>query len=348
MKLEILSTSRPTPDSISLYFSKSSEFDKYKAGQYALLSFKINGEVIKRSYSFHTSPLMDRHVGITVREVNNGVVSTYLQNFNGNLEINLEEITGDFYLEPDPEIKRHLIMFAGGSGITPIMSMVCTVLHSEPRSSVSLVYSNKDYSRIIFKEELHELEREFGDRLKVYHVITKDENVPADFPVFYKGRLSKLVTKKLIKGILFERNDSIEYYLCGPYPFMQLVEETIRSMNPNRLRIFKEHFFIPDLHQDFDPSTAPTREIIIQTKEEERLLVVQSGKSILQAALENNIHLSHSCTEGQCGRCRAFLISGQVKLRKNHVLTDDELKEGQILLCQGFPMSEGVTVKSSL
>lgn len=348
MKLEIVSKSRPTSDSVSLYFKKPKELDKYKPGQHALLSFRINEQLFKRTYSFHTLYEMDEHLGITVRAVEGGIVSNYLQNVNGNSEIHLDGISGDFTLQSAPDIRRHVIMFAGGSGITPIYSMLKEALHNEPMSTISLIYSNKIHSRIIFKDELSTFEKKFPERLKIFHILTQEENVTSEVPVFCRGRLSKLITKKLLKSILAENNSGVEYYLCGPYPFMQLIEETIRGLMPDETKIFKEHYFIPEQTSGFDYTTLPQREVIIQTQDEEKLLIVPSGKSILQAALENKITLPYSCTEGQCGRCRACLVSGEVKLRKNHILTEEELKEGQILLCQGFPISEGVTIKTSL
>lgn len=226
--------------------------------------------------------------------------------------------------------------------------MLKEVLHKEPMSTISLVYSNKVHSRVIFKDELLTLETKFTGRLKIFHILTQEENLSSEFPVFYRGRLSKLITKKILKSILAEDNYGIEYYLCGPYSFMQLVEETIRGLSLGETKILREHYFIPEQKSDFDYTTLPPREVIIQIQDEENLLIVPGGKSILQTALENKINLPYSCTEGQCGRCRAVLVSGEVKLRKNHVLKEGELKEGQILLCQGFPISEGVTIKSSL
>ena len=348
MKLEIVSKSRSTKDSISLLFKRTEALQKYKPGQHALLSFKIGDEVLKRSYSFHTAPTETNTFGITVREVKNGKVSSYLQNLNGKSEIYLEGIAGDFTVEPSDNVRRHLVMFAGGSGITPIMSMIKSILQFESRSSISLVYSNKCYTTIIFRSELEELQQKFPGRLNIYHVLTGADDVPTGFPVFYKGRLSKLVTKKLLKAILSEVNYSCEYYLCGPQGFMEVVEESIRSVTTDRVSINKEHFFVPDKRLDFDYSNIPDREVMLQMQDQENLLVVPSGKSILRAALEGGFKLRYSCTEGQCGTCRALLITGEVKMRKNHILTDEELKEGQILLCQGFPVSDGIAIKTSL
>ena len=345
MKLDIVRKSKPTGDSISLYFRKTVDLAKYKAGQHALLSIRINDQLFKRTYSFHTSPDIDENVGITVRAVDGGVVSHYLQTINGAADIFLDGVAGDFVVEPHQANRRHLVMFAAGSGITPIMAMIKTILHHEPESRISLIYSNKSHARIIFKDELANHAKEFHGRLAVYHIITQDENPPVETPIFYKGRLSKMITKKALKTVLAELNFPTEYYLCGPFAFMQMVEESIRALNADNPTIYKEHFYIPDEKHEFDSSNLQTRDVILQMENEEQLLIVPGGKTILDAARDCGMKLPHSCTEGQCGTCRAFLVSGEVKLRRNHILTQDELNAGQILLCQAFPMSDGITIK---
>jgi ring-1,2-phenylacetyl-CoA epoxidase subunit PaaE len=344
MKLEITHTSKPTPDSVSLHFKKPTDFT-YKAGQYGIFSFLINNEPLSRTYSFHTSPDTDQDLGITVRRVNGGIVSTHL--VNGQIsEVELDEVTGEFFIEGSPDIERHLVMFAGGSGITPILSIIKTVLHSEPRTSISLIYSNQTFDRVIFRNELLYLEQQFQNRIKVYHVLTKEANIPPDFPVYYKERLSKLIVKKLLNSILAEVDYCIEYYLSGPFEMMQLAEEVIRSVDSGKFKIYKEHFYIPaNSERDFDVTKFSTQEVVIRLRDQEKLLIVEAGKSILEASLDKGIQLAHSCKQGQCGVCRAVLISGEVKLRKNHALSTTELNSGQILLCQGFPASENVVVQ---
>lgn len=347
MRLKVLRVSKSTDDSISLWFQRDSL--NYLPGQHGVFSFNVDGKKLNRTYSFHTAPQFDKDIAITIRQVEGGVVSNFLTKARtAEIQVELNKIEGGFTLQPSSQLKRHLIMFAGGSGITPIFSMIRSLLHEEPRSTVSLIYSNKSHKRIIFNHELQAIELEFQSRLRVFHIITQDEEMPADVPVFYKGRLSKMIIKKIVKSILAEIDCDVEYYLCGPYQFMHSVEETIQSMNPDNSKIYKEHFFIPDQTPAFDHTGLPDREILLSIRDEHKVVSVRSGKSILQASLEAGIKLPFSCTEGQCGTCRAMLISGEVKLKKNHVLTDEELNAGQILLCQGFPVSEGVTIKTSL
>lgn len=348
MKLEIVQRSKPTHDSVSLYFRKSGQLLTYKAGQHGLFSIHINGEAFKRTYSFHTSPDVDENAGITVRAIDGGLVSNYLQTMNGAAEIHLDGVAGDFVVEPNQDNKRHVLMFAAGSGITPVMSMLKSILHHEPGSTISLIYSNRNYTRIIFKDELAKLAKQFSGRLAIYHILTQDAKSRIDTPIFYKGRLSRMIAKKMLKTIFAETNDPTEYYLCGPIAFMQVVEDAIRAFDPDNARIHKEHFFIPDEKREFDYSNLQTRDVILHIDGEEQLLIVPGGETILDAALHRGMTLPHSCREGQCGTCRAFLVSGSVKLRRNHVLTEDELQAGHILLCQAFPMSEGITIKPRL
>jgi len=345
MELKILRITKAAPDAVSIYFERSNQPEDYKPGQHGLFSFFIDGKLYMRSYSFHTAPI-ESEIGITVRMVNDGIVSNYLRTATNGDMINLEKVSGDFFVEPAEEIKRHMVMFAGGSGITPIFSMIKAILHREPRSTISLVYSNRSFESIIFLNELNALQKLFTNRLKLYHVITRQKNVPEGFPIYYQGRLSKLVTKKIFQNIQPEMSCCTEYYLCGPYGFMQTIDAAIHSLKTDRTKIYKEHFFIPESDESrLNLSNLPTREIIIQNEYEDRLLIVEGGKSILQAANENNMKFPFSCAEGKCGTCRASVVSGEVTHRRNHILTEDELKAGQILLCQGYPTSWGVTIK---
>lgn len=136
----------------------------------------------------------------------------------------------------------------------------------------------------------------------------------------------------------FKPEKTLEQYKAG--------QHGVFTLNIDSSQIHEENFFIPETSgTTWDISTLHPREVIVKLREEEKLIFVDAGSSILQAALRSNVKITYSCAEGQCGMCRAFLLSGEVKLRKNHVLTEDELKHGEILLCQGFPFSDNVSVR---
>ncbi|MEO7991501.1 MAG: ferredoxin--NADP reductase [Chryseolinea sp.] len=344
MKLEIKHITKSTEDSVTITFTKPDSNFTYKPGQHGIFNFRFNDKLFSRTYSFNSAPLIDSDLSITVRAVEGGALSNLLIARQPD-SVELEGVTGDFYIQTAPDKKRNLVMFAAGSGITPIISMIRAMLYQEPLSSISLIYSNRSFDRIIFREQLDQLAFDFSDRFKVYHVLTQESTVPEGFSVYYKDKLSKLVIKKLVKSIAADCDSPSEYYVCGPFSFMQLVEGVLQTLGIDKSKIFGEHFFIPSTEPEFNFASLAKRETIIQLKDEEKLLTVEPGMSILHAALANNIALAHSCTEGQCGVCRSLLLSGEVKLRRNHVLTEDELKQGQILLCQGFPISDNVAVR---
>lgn len=344
MYLKILRTETVAENAVSIYFEKPDAF-AVKAGQHGLFSFSINGERFERTYSFHTAP-HESELGITVRAIDNGIVSNFLQQIKSGISIQIKAIGGSFILEPIRFQKRNLIMFAAGAGITPIFAMIKTLLANEPHASLSLIYSNKNYQRIIFRNELNSLQTAFPDRLEVYHVLTQPDSASADISVFYRGRLSPLITRQILKKIRSEVDTSIEYFACGPNDLMGIVERAIRMIDPVA-SLQKEVFFTGNAQNEFDFNSLVDREIILHMGGDEKLVIVTRGQSILQATREHSITVPFSCTEGQCGTCRAKLISGDVKHRKNHILTRDELSAGYILLCQGFPASDGVTIRTS-
>ena len=329
-------------DAVTLHFHRNGIPENYKAGQHGAFVFDINGEQIVRNYSFHPSARGDSHAAITIRMVENGVISQHALN-NQIDSIELRGVYGDFYVEPSPDKQRHLVMFAAGSGITPLMAMIHTILSHEPASLISLIYSNQQERRIIFASELRELQEKFANRLTVYHVLTRAQQAPS-LPVFYKGRLSPLIVRKTVKKLLAECNLPAEFYVCGPHPFIQMVHDTVSTLNIDGIKIFKEHFFIPE-STGSHLINLPPREVVLHLRHGETPVWVNTGSSILEAAEQQRLRLAHSCREGQCGTCRGFILGGQVELKKNFILSTDELKAGQILLCQAYPLSDNVVIQ---
>lgn len=335
----------PTTDSVTLWFDNVYYLSEYKPGQHVSLTVLIGDEYVSRNYSFNTSPYTDDELGITIRVFPNGKVSTYLlKNAKAGMEVFLEGPLGDFSLHQTTSHNKHYVFLAGGSGITPIISMIRSVLYSDSNSMVSLIYSNRSFDKIIFREEIAVLERAFSNRFSAFHVLSDLSGLPEGFTPFYSGRLSRLVAKKQIKQLMANIDLPTEFYLCGPLSFMEMLMETLCSIGVSRGSIHKEHFFVPGSESTIDFDSLPANEVIIRWQNQDRLVQVATGQSILDAALQCGLKLPHSCREGQCGSCRSALVSGSVELRKNHILTEAELREGQVLLCEGFPASSYVVV----
>lgn len=335
----------PTTDSVTLWFDNVPELSEYKPGQHVSLTLQIEDEYVSRNYSFNTSPYTDDELGITIRAIPNGKVSTYLlTNAKTGMEVFLEGPLGDFSLQQADKHKKHYVFLAGGSGITPIISMIRSILYSDSNSMVSLIYANHSFMKIIFREEIAVLERVFSNRFSAFHVLSDVSGMPEGFTPFYSGRLSRLIAKKQIKQLMANIDLPTEFYLCGPLSFMEMLVETLSSMGISGESIHKEHFFVPGSESTIDFDSLPPTEVIIRWRNQDRLVQVATGQSILDAALQCGLKLPHSCKEGQCGSCRSALVSGSVELRKNHILTDSELREGQVLLCEGFPISSYVVI----
>jgi len=345
MKHIVTHVSHPTFDSVMLRFKKENDLLHYHPGQHGQFYFTINGVKHQRNYSFVTSPLLDSDLAITIRLITSGVVSHHLlQEAIPGMEINLKSIQGSFKLS-DLTVPKHLIMFAGGSGITPIISMLRTALHACNQTCVSLIYSNTTFDKIIFRDELEELSQQFGHRFTLFHIISQLHTVPEGFPVFLGERLGKLITKKLLRTRLsYDVTLLPEVYICGPHDYIQMVEESTKGIDAS-VPIHKEHFYTPLREEETNAfDHLPTREILIHWKNAKYPIQVQRGESILMAALNQGINLPHSCKEAQCGLCRSTLLRGKVKMSRNFVLTENEIRQQQVLLCHGYPMSDDVVI----
>lgn len=345
-KSQIKRVGYPATDTITLYLDQIGGLGSYLPGQHLMVSCQLNGQRLTRTYSLCTSPEIDSEAAITIRRIPEGKLSGYLvDQAKQGMELEIDGPFGGFTTKPDPEKERHLILLAAGSGITPLFSILRSILYREPRSHISLIYTNRSFDRIIFYQQLQELEQQFSKRFRIYHALSNSENLPEDLTPFYKGSLSRLVLKKQIKTLLEEGQQFPEFYLCGPAGFMQIAEEAIVSLGIAPENIFKEHFFLPEAKPETDFSSLPERVVRIDWQERKYPVVVPGGKSILQASLEEGILLPHSCQEGQCGLCRSRLIKGEIKMRHNFILDSEELAAGQVLLCQGFPLTDDVEVQ---
>ena len=317
----------------------------YKAGQFLTLIIEINGKKERRSYSMSSSP-REASLAITVKKVHNGLISNHLFN---NLKVGdaleVMEPMGHFVAEPNAENARNIVMFGGGSGITPLMSIIKTILPSEPKSKIYLVYGSRSEEDIIFKKQLYALEHEYKGRFKVVHVLTK----PSYTWVGYKTRINQASAVIFLKQDIGVHIPDAEYYLCGPEGMMEQVTNALHIFNVPVENIHKEHFGDESNKNNVDEleESGTLKEQIVTIKYEgtDYSLTVKPHETILEAALKQDIDLPYSCQAGMCTACMGKCVAGMVQMDDEDGLTDNEVKQGYVLTCVAHPMSAGVVIE---
>lgn len=348
VNLTVKNIVRETKDAICIVFGHPEGREiSYKSGQFLSLIATVQGKEVRRSYSLCSSPVVDEDLAVLVKRVDDGVLSNHLlDNLKTGDTIRALEPMGHFTTDYQKERKRHLIMFAGGSGITPMMSHIKSTLSLEPDSVVSLIYCNRTLESVIFMDELTRREVQYEGRLHVIHVLD-------EAPMNWQG-LSGLLNHDMLKK-LFERipNWGIEmttYLMCGPEGMMKNVETLLEASHIPKEKIYKESFVTPTIDKEQKKETAPSvekkaHEVTVRYDGQEHKFVVQPNRTILETALDKGIDLPYSCQSGLCTACRGKAISGKVKLDEEEGLSQSERDEGYVLTCVGHPMTDDVVIE---
>jgi ring-1,2-phenylacetyl-CoA epoxidase subunit PaaE len=293
--LRVKEVVRETEDAISIIFERPDSYLEYKSGQFLTLIMEIDGSEVRRSYSFSSSPFTDEHLAVTIKRVEGGLMSNYLnEQIKPGDEIQVMEPMGTFTTEFAAGNKRHLIMFAGGSGITPFMSHIKSLLIEEPDSIASLIYANRNINSIIFKQELEELQRNYEGRFRLINILD-------DAPVNWQGHSGLLNHEMLTR--LFERipdwgPDKTVYLMCGPEGMMNNVETLLSLQNISKELIFKESFVVGTIGKEEKKESLSEdglHEVTVIYDGEEFKFEVEPGVTILESALDQGIDLPYSC-----------------------------------------------------
>jgi len=318
---------------------------EYIQGQHLTLKLLVNGKEVRRSYSLCSSPLVKEPLRVAVKRVTSGVGSNHI---NDNLKkgdvVEVMTPMGNFHTELKSTNRKHYVLFAGGSGITPMMSIIKTTLIAEPQSKLTLFYGNFDENATIFKKELDEIVAQNPGRLTLHYIF---QVPPApNFPVELTGMLTKDKVKELISKYL-ERNPVIEYFVCGPGPMMDNVKEVLENNNVNKAFIHIEYFtsIIEEPKKDPSDIKGSVCEVtVIADGKETTFQLATDGDAILDAAMDAGVDAPFSCKGAVCATCRAKVMEGKVNMTMNYALTDDEVEEGYILTCQAHPTTPVVLV----
>lgn len=340
---------RETPDAVSIGFDIPPELKeeyRYKHGQYLTLKFILGGEEIRRSYSICSSPLEANELRVAVKRVKGGKVSNYIfDSIKAGDTIEVMTPMGAFTSEMNPSHEKNYVLFAGGSGITPMLSILKTVLASEPNSTVVLFYGNNDEPSIIFRKQIDELATQYAGRFGVVHILNI---APPDYSPLYTGLMTVEKDIALIEKYVESDLDN-EFFICGPTPMMDNVVAALKLLKTPEEKIHIEYFSAPT-----EPIEAIKAEEKIAYYEGANLTVIMDGdeyqttmlpgEAVLFAAKRIGLDAPYSCQNGSCSTCRAKLISGKVHMHVNFALNADNLAQGFILTCQSRPLTEELVV----
>ena len=351
-KLKVSNLIRETDEAVTIAFEIPDDLKdvfEYQHGQYLTLRFFFEGEDHRRAYSICTSPYTDNYIAVTVKKVEGGDVSPYL---NGKLQvgdiIDVMPPIGRFTIDLHNNNKKSYILFAGGSGITPIMSILKSILEVEQQSKVLLVYANSNEDSIIFRDKLIELEEEYGDRFTVIHQLSRPKN---DGLEHKEGRIDKHSCLNIIKLLDDQLVHSSEYFMCGPGGMMKEIESALQELNINKTKIHKESFTVAENegtevveHHETNKPDEQVDKVTVILYGEEHKIDIQDGDTILVAGIKAGIDPPFSCQIGACSTCRARLKSGRVEMEADDALTEDEMDEGFVLTCTSHPLTNDVVV----
>jgi ring-1,2-phenylacetyl-CoA epoxidase subunit PaaE len=339
-RLTISDVRRETPDAVSLAFAvpeRLARAYRFLPGQYLTLRAAIGGAEIRRSYSI-CSGLDDGELRIAVKRVAGGGFSNFVHDrLKPGDEIDVMTPAGRFTVPLDPTAARVMVAVACGSGITPILSLMKSVLSREPASQFILLYGNRTGREIMFAEELAALKDRYLDRLSVTHVLSREMQ---DLPVL-QGRLDRARIELLLRGV--PRIDHA--FLCGPAAMMDEAGATFAALGVAPERIHREYFTPGEGGQaapvppPIEPSAEPAAiaEIIIDGRHHE--VPLPEGMSVIDAARAQGLELPFSCKGGMCCSCRARLVSGKAEMAVNYSLQPWEVAAGFILTCQARPLT---------
>ena len=349
--LAIREITRETEDTVSISFDVPKELiEDYKfiPGQYLTLRAKIDGQDVRRSYSICTSP-SENDLRVAVKQVENGLFSTYS---NKVLEVGdiltVMKPNGRFTINISPEKITNYLLVAAGSGITPILSIAKGVLEAEPDSTITLIYGNKTFDSIIFKEQIEGLKNTYMARFNVIHILSR-ESLGSELN---SGRIDVAKFELLSKTVI-DISSLNQTYLCGPAQMITSVSDWLKANGMKEENIHFELFTSPNavknvtekVNKDTIPNLNTSKiTVIIDGDELEFEMPLGETKNILDVANDKGGDLPFACKGGVCCTCRAKLLEGEVEMKLNYSLETHEVEKGFILTCQSIPKSKKLVI----
>lgn len=332
---------------ITLDASTAQQVDwSYAPGQHLTVKFVLDGQEVRRSYSLNSCPYNGEALEITVKRVKGGLVSNYINDcikVGDRMEVSLPQ--GRFYADIEAGAYKTYFLFAAGSGITPVLSILKSVLYAAPQAMVHLFYGNMHQDSILFKDKLKDLEKQYSKRLNVVHTLS-DPKVWTTWEQ-WKGRKGRIDAKAVEWFI--EHNppiaQSTEYYICGPGAMNVTIRKTLMELGVPKELIHIEQFGAAGTEENLDINAVDNANIKAKLNGQDYQLTLPKGETILQGLKKAGANPPYSCESGVCGACTAKLVKGKAAMKACMALEDADIKKGMILTCQALPTTENVNVE---
>ena len=348
-KLKISNLRNPIKDAMTVTFELPNhlyESFNYHPGQHLIIKFNIDGKEARRSYSLNSCPFDENEpLEVTVKRVKGGLVSNFVNDklkVGDELEVMIPQ--GRFYAKIDEKAYKTYFLFAAGSGITPVISILKSVLAASPYSAVNLFYGNTNQDTIIFKKELDDLQNKYPERLNVVHTLS-DPKVWTSWEQ-WKGKKGRIDAKS-VEDFITENPpiaQTTEYYICGPGTMNLNVRKTLLGLDIPKELIHIEQFGgnIEDSNNEI--KAVENAKLTAKLNGQTYNLNIPKGKSILQDLKDANANPPYSCESGVCATCVAKVTKGSAEMKACMALEDTDIEKGFVLTCQALPTSESIQV----
>ncbi len=356
--LTIAEVRRETADAISLRFAVPEELRPaylFRQGQFLTLKTTIGDEELRRSYSVCVGVqdyARDGELRVAIKAIADGRFSGFANaTFTAGQSLDVMTPDGRFFTPLDAGHAKHYVGFAGGSGITPLLSLIKTTLHAEPLSQFTLIYGNRTVRSILFAEELEELKNRYLTRFSLVHIISDE---PQEVALFH-GLMDQAKCASFLENLIPPARID-EAFICGPAPMMDAAEAALQAAGVPQSRIHIERFGTPPTQKEIgtvpiyskEIGTVPISFVVVvidgKTRSFELPLMPVGGVAILDAALALGADLPYACKGGVCCTCRAKVLEGRVRMDKNFTLEQQEIDQGFVLTCQAHPLTERVVI----
>jgi ring-1,2-phenylacetyl-CoA epoxidase subunit PaaE len=348
--LRVRAVQPDTPEAVIVSFDVPEDLRPvfgFTQGQYLTLRKEIEGQDLRRSYSI-CAGVDDGELRVGVRKVRGGVFSNWInEQLKPGDTISVMAPQGRFFVPLDAQARRHHVGIAGGSGITPILSIMKTVLAREPASEFNLIYGNRSLRSAMFKEELEDLKDRYMTRLTLHHVFSDEHtDAPINMGLMNRDKIGDFLRT------LLPASEIAHVYICGPFQMNDEAEAALLAAGVPEDRIHIERFGIAQqagtvgavVHEARPGDAEQARVTIIRDGMKREILFFKDQPSILDCASAAGLEVPFSCTSGVCGTCRAKVIEGDVRMDRNFALDKNDVAAGFVLTCQAHPMTERVVL----